>query len=191
MPRGVPRPGALPLYIRANTNRAVYDYWGANPCYRANGRMYPDERSCHKPCRPEFTERKREAGINSPWNKALKEFNKWKYDKNGKRIERNAEYVVPMKGTDNYKKVLRLMKKYVKKSEESEEDEPVREVYTDAFPKTRSQTAARAPAPPKAPPKTPPKKTTATKKPIPKKVKYDKRIWKEPPSARNPNGVMW
>jgi hypothetical protein len=153
--------------------------------------MYPDERSCHKPCRPEFTERKREAGINSPWNKALKEFNKWKYDKNGKRIERNAEYVVPMKGTDNYKKVLRLMKKYVKKSEESEEDEPVREVYTDAFPKTRSQTAARAPAPPKAPPKTPPKKTTATKKPIPKKVKYDKRIWKEPPSARNPNGVMW
>ena len=181
MPRGYPRPPAKP-YINGSGN-PVY-YYTYTPCYNEVGKQMPEPRSCHKPCRPELTKRKIRAGANSPWNKALKEYNQWKYDNKGKLIERNGRFVVPMKGTDDYKKVRKYMKRYMKRGEE----EPGRE--------TRSQTAAKAPPKPipkKTPTKTaPPKKTAATKKPPkPKKVKYDKRFWKEPPSATNPQGVMW
>ena len=99
MPRGVRRPGALPVYLRANTNRAVYDYWGATPCYNKRGKMRPDERSCHKPCRPaHFT---REASKTSPWMLALKKFN----------AGRNT-WCVPKENTSGYTQCMQWKKEF-------------------------------------------------------------------------------
>ena len=45
---------------------------------------------------------------------ALKRFNKWEYNEKGELIERNASFVVPLRGSSDYKRVKAIAKTYKK-----------------------------------------------------------------------------
>ena len=95
------------------SEKDVYPYT-YKPCYSESGRRRSEPRSCHWPCRPKLTRRKQKAGANSPWSMALKRFNKWEYNEKGELIERNASFVVPLRGSSDYKRVKAIAKTYKK-----------------------------------------------------------------------------
>ena len=168
-PRGPNRGPAVPFINGRGNPYYPYTY---TPCYNESGKKRSEPRSCHLPCRPKLTRRKKDAGAKSPWSMALKRFNKWEYNEKGELIERNASFVVPLKGSSDYKRVKAIAKTY-KKGYVPRERNTI--IQTRSATGTSTLTAERAPP----------------KKPPPKKVKYDKRVWKIPPSATNPDGVMW
>ncbi len=60
--------------------RKVWNRWGPKACYNRSGIIRPPDLHCHKPCRPELTTAKIDAGKKSAWIRALREYNRGRAD---------------------------------------------------------------------------------------------------------------
>lgn len=111
MPPKYPRRDSAPANgdRRTDRGRKVWKRWGPKACYNRSGIIRPPDLHCHKPCRPELTPAKIDAGKKSAWIRALREFNR-----------SNATWCVPKQTvtvngqtmfTEGYTRVMDIMER--------------------------------------------------------------------------------